>query len=92
MTRTTISVHFALIFAAFGLTLPTLAPAPANAQNQNMEVIHHPNYDKTCSCRSCPLSKSRAEKFYGWLALQRCRSITTIPISGMRSKSTWSMI
>ena len=46
MTRTTMSLHFALVFAAFGISLPTLAPAPANAQNQNMEVIHHSNYDK----------------------------------------------
>src|SRR5262249_710578 len=30
----------------FGKTAVVLASTPAKAQNQNMEVIHHPNYDK----------------------------------------------
>jgi hypothetical protein len=93
MTRTTMSLHFALIFAAFGISLPTLAPAPANAQNQNMEVIHHSNYDKNVFMPFVPAIKIKSGKIlYGSLALQRCRSITTIRISVMRSKSTWSMI
>jgi len=30
-----------------GLAAAVFAPAPTSAQNQHMEVIHHPNYDKT---------------------------------------------
>ena len=46
MISPTISTRIALVLASFGLGLATLAPTPAKAQNQNMEVIHHPNYDK----------------------------------------------
>jgi 2-iminobutanoate/2-iminopropanoate deaminase len=67
MTRTTMSLHFALIFAAFGISLPTLAPAPANAQNQNMEVIHHSNYDKNVFMPFVPAIKIKSGKIL-WLA------------------------
>ena len=88
----TMSVRMALMFAGLGLNLSTLVPAPANAQNQNMEVIHHPNYDKNVFMPFVPAIKIKSGKIYGSLAPQRCRSITTIRTSVMRSKSTWSMI
>ena len=61
------SVHLALIFAALGLNLPTLVPAPANAQNQNMEVIHHSNYDKNVFMPFVPAIKIKSGKIL-WLA------------------------
>jgi hypothetical protein len=92
MIRATMSLHIALMFAGLGVSLSTLAPAPANAQNQNMEVIHHPNYDKNVFMPFVPAIKIKSGKILWLLAPQRCRSITTIRISVMRSKSTWSMI
>ena len=57
-----------------------------------MEVIHHPNYDKNVFMPFVPAIKIKSGKIFGSLALQRCRSITTIRTSVIRSKSTWSMI
>jgi hypothetical protein len=46
MISPTMSTRIALVLASFGVSLATLAPVPAKAQNQNMEVIHHPNYER----------------------------------------------
>ena len=67
MIRITMSVPMALVFAGLGLNLSTLVPAPANAQNQNMEVIHHPNYDKNVFMPFVPAIKIKSGKIL-WLA------------------------
>ena len=46
MISPTMSTRIALVLASFGVSLATLAPVPAKAQNQNMEVIHHPHYER----------------------------------------------
>ena len=53
---------------SFGISLPTLAPAPANAQNQNMEVIHHSNYDKNVFMPFVPAIKIKSGKIQVILA------------------------
>jgi enamine deaminase RidA (YjgF/YER057c/UK114 family) len=67
MTRTAMSLHLALIFAGFSISLAILASAPANAQNQNMEVIHHPNYDRNVFMPFVPAIKIKSGKIL-WLA------------------------
>src|SRR5215203_5429547 len=67
MIRTTILVRVALVLASFGVCLSTLAPAPADAQDQNMEVIHHPNYDKNVFMPFVPAIKIKSGKLL-WLA------------------------
>ena len=57
MTRTMMSLRFALVLASLGVTLSILIPPLANAQNQNMEVIHHPNYDKNVFMPFVPASE-----------------------------------
>ena len=65
MSRTT--VHYALVCAGLGLTLTSFVSAPAYAQNQNMEVIHHPNYDKNVFMPFVPAIKIKSGKIL-WLA------------------------
>ena len=67
MIRTTMSPHIALLFAGLGISLSTIAAVPANAQNQNMEVIHHPNYDKNVFMPFVPAIKIKSGKIL-WLA------------------------
>src|SRR3954468_2505796 len=67
MIRTTMSLHIALLFAGLGISLSAIAAVPANAQNQNMEVIHHPNYDKTVFMPFVPAIKIKSGKIL-WLA------------------------
>ena len=67
MTRTAMSLHVALIFAGFSISVAILTPAPAKAQNQNMEVIHHPNYDKNVFMPFVPAIKIKSGKIL-WLA------------------------
>jgi enamine deaminase RidA (YjgF/YER057c/UK114 family) len=67
MIRTTMSLHIALLFAGLGIGLSTIVAAPANAQNQNMEVIHHPNYDKNVFMPFVPAIKIKSGKIL-WLA------------------------
>ena len=67
MIRTTMSLHIALLFAGLGISLSTIAAVPANAQNQNMEVIHHPNYDKNVFMPFVPAIKIKSGKIL-WLA------------------------
>src|SRR5215467_4093721 len=67
MTRTMMSLRFAFVLASLGVTLSTLVPSLANAQNQNMEVIHHPNYDKNVFMPFVPAIKIKGGKLL-WLA------------------------
>ena len=67
MTRTALSLHVALIFAGFSISVAILTPAPAKAQNQNMEVLHHPNYDKNVFMPFVPAIKIKTGKIL-WLA------------------------
>jgi len=61
------SLRFAFVLASLGVTLSTFVPSLANAQNQNMEVIHHPNYDKNVFMPFVPAIKIKSGKIL-WLA------------------------
>jgi len=62
------------ILVILGLAATVLAPAPARAQNQHMEVIHHPNYDKTVFMPFVPAIKIKSGKLL-WLA-----GTTSLPV------------
>jgi len=53
--------------AALVLATGIFAPAPAVAQNQHMEIIHHPNYDKSVFMPFVPAIKIKSGKIL-WLA------------------------
>jgi enamine deaminase RidA (YjgF/YER057c/UK114 family) len=53
--------------AVFLASTAFLASSPATAQNQNMEVIHHPNYDKNVFMPFVPAIKIKSGKIL-WLA------------------------
>jgi len=72
MISTTLRIVLAL--AMLGTTAVVLAPTPATARNQNMEVIHHPNYDKNVFMPFVPASKIKSGKLL-WLA-----STTALPV------------
>ena len=57
MIRTTMSPRIALLCAGLGISLSMIAAAPADAQNQNMEIIQHPNYDKNVFMPFVPASQ-----------------------------------
>src|SRR5246127_5824990 len=65
MIRTTLRV--ALTLTMLGVMAAALASTPAKAQNQNMEVIHHPNYDKNVFMPFVPAIKIKSGKLL-WLA------------------------
>jgi enamine deaminase RidA (YjgF/YER057c/UK114 family) len=67
MSNTPRSLRIALGLAVLGFGLTALAPAPAAAQNQHMEIIHHPNYDKTVFMPFVPGIKIKSGKLL-WLA------------------------
>src|SRR5262245_28616653 len=67
MTRTMNSVRIAVRVAAILFATAVLAPAPAAAQNQHMEIIHHPNYDKSVFMPFVPAIKIKSGKIL-WLA------------------------
>jgi enamine deaminase RidA (YjgF/YER057c/UK114 family) len=67
MTRTMGSLRVALGLGMFGMAATALISAPAQAQNQHMEVIHHPNYDKTLFMPFVPAIKIKSGKVL-WLA------------------------
>ena len=65
------SLRLTLGFAVFGFSLAALAPAQAQAPNTtpnaHMEIIHHPNYDKTVNMPFPPAIKIKSGKLL-WLA------------------------
>ena len=61
------SVRNALAIGALGAAASMLPAAPAAAQNQNMEVIHHPDYDKSVFMPFVPAIKIKGGKLL-WLA------------------------
>jgi len=65
MVRTPLRVVLGL--AAFSVAATSLTGTPAAAQNQHMEVIHHPNYDKSVFMPFVPAIKINSGKIL-WLA------------------------
>jgi 2-iminobutanoate/2-iminopropanoate deaminase len=63
-----------LALAMLAITAAVLAPTPAKAQNQNMEVIHHPNYDKNVFMPFVPAIKIKSGKLL-WLAGTTARPV-----------------
>jgi 2-iminobutanoate/2-iminopropanoate deaminase len=64
---TTKALRHALGLVLVGVAGTVLAPAPAAAQNQHMEVIHHPNYDQSVFMPFVPAIKIKSGKIL-WLA------------------------
>jgi 2-iminobutanoate/2-iminopropanoate deaminase len=62
-----IMLKFALGIAMLGLSTTFLASSPASAQNPNMEVIHHPNYNQNVFMPFVPAIKIKSGKIL-WLA------------------------
>ena len=67
MISTTSSLRITFRLAVLAIATAALAPAPAKAQNQHMEVIHHPNYDRTVFMPFAPAIKIKSGKIL-WLA------------------------
>jgi 2-iminobutanoate/2-iminopropanoate deaminase/2-aminomuconate deaminase len=65
MIRTTLRTMLAL--TPIGITAMILAFTPAKAQNPNMEIIHHPNYDKSVFMPFVPAIKIKSGNLL-WLA------------------------
>jgi len=65
MIRTPLRIVLGL--AAFSVAATALTATPAAAQNQHMEVIHHPNYDKSVFMPFVPAIKIKSGKIL-WLA------------------------
>jgi enamine deaminase RidA (YjgF/YER057c/UK114 family) len=63
----TTSLRKVLGLVLFGLAATALVPAPAAAQNQHMEIIHHPNYDQSVFMPFVPAIKIKSGKIL-WLA------------------------
>src|SRR6476661_9617981 len=65
------SLRLTLGFAVLGFSLAALVPAQAQAPNTtpnaHMEIIHHPNYDKTVNMPFPPAIKIKSGKLL-WLA------------------------
>jgi 2-iminobutanoate/2-iminopropanoate deaminase len=61
------SLCVALALSVFAIVPAMVMPAPAQAQNQHMEVIHHPDYDKTVFMPFVPAIKIKSGKIL-WLA------------------------
>ncbi len=60
-------LRIALGLIPLAITAAVVIPAPAKAQNQHMEVIHHPNYDKSVFMPFVPAIKIKSGKIL-WLA------------------------
>jgi enamine deaminase RidA (YjgF/YER057c/UK114 family) len=67
MINTTRSIRLALGTALLSFAAAALAVPPARAQNQHMEVIHHPNYDQSVFMPFVPAIKIKSGKVL-WLA------------------------
>jgi hypothetical protein len=59
------SFRTALLVAACSLS--AMLASPASAQNQHMDIIHHPNYDKSLNMPFSPAIKIKSGKIL-WLA------------------------
>lgn len=57
----------AMCIAAIALSVRLLLPGPAFSQNQHMQVIHHPNYDKSVSMPFVPGIRINSGRIL-WLA------------------------
>ena len=69
------SIGAALVLAIATLAPVSLAPSSAQAQpNQHMEIIHHPNYDKSVFMPFVPSIKIKSGKIL-WLA-----GTTSLPV------------
>src|SRR2546425_10365661 len=60
-------LRIALGLIPLAITAAVVIPAPARAQNQHMEIIHHPNYDRTVFMPFVPAIKIKSGKIL-WLA------------------------
>ena len=67
MIRLIQTLQVALGLAILGMAASFLAFSPAMAQNPNMEIIHHPNYDKSVFMPFVPAIKIKSGKIL-WLA------------------------
>jgi 2-iminobutanoate/2-iminopropanoate deaminase len=67
MSRTMSSLRIAGYVGALVLSAAAFAPMPAAAQNEHMEVIHHPNYNKDVFMPFVPAIKIKSGKIL-WLA------------------------
>ena len=61
------SLRVALALSVLAVAPALVIPAPAYAQNQHMEVIHHPNYDQSVFMPFVPAIKIKSGKIL-WLA------------------------
>jgi 2-iminobutanoate/2-iminopropanoate deaminase len=67
MMRTATSLRCAACATGLALALAAFSARPATAQNQHMEIIHHPNYDKNVFMPFVPAIKIKSGKIL-WLA------------------------
>src|SRR5262249_59655447 len=65
MNKVTRALHIAFAAAVFSFVAAPLASA--QAQNQHMEIIHHPNYDRNVFMPFSPAIKIKSGKIL-WLA------------------------
>src|SRR5262249_39995954 len=61
------SLRVALALSVLAVVPAIRTPVPARAQNQHMEVIHHPNYDQSVFMPFVPAIKIKSGKIL-WLA------------------------
>jgi 2-iminobutanoate/2-iminopropanoate deaminase len=67
MTRTAKSLRYAACMAGLVLAFAAFSARPATAQNQHMEIIHHPDYNKNVFMPFVPAIKIKSGKIL-WLA------------------------
>jgi 2-iminobutanoate/2-iminopropanoate deaminase len=67
MTRTAKSLRCAACVTGLVLAFAAVSASPATAQNQHMEIIHHPDYNKNVFMPFVPAIKIKSGKIL-WLA------------------------
>ena len=67
MTRTAKSLRCAACLTGLVLAFAAVSARPATAQNQHMEIIHHPDYNKNVFMPFVPAIKIKSGKIL-WLA------------------------
>ena len=85
MTKTRNALRTATGLAALGLTAAAFSLPATAQQSPNLEIIHHPNYDKTLFMPFSPAIKIKSGGLSGSPEGPRSRSITTIRTSASRS-------